>query len=164
VGTVTAMGMPGPFDDLEPPTPPRSAERRAGAMTILFRGATRRCPRCGARGLFAGPFTIRRTCPTCSLRLEREEGGFLGAMAINYSVTTLLWVILLAVWLVADLPDIHVAALTVVSLVFVAVFPLGFWSFSKTIWAAVDLLVYRTDPRYPSESAADRASGNGGRA
>jgi uncharacterized protein (DUF983 family) len=158
------MSSSGPFDDLEPPAPPTQGERRVGAMTVLFRGATRRCPRCGGRGLFAGPFTIRRTCPTCGLRLEREEGGFLGAMTINYSVTMLLWAVLLAVWLVADLPEVHVVALTVVSLAFVALFPLVFWSFSKTIWAAIDLLVFRTDPAYPSRSAADRASGNGGRA
>jgi uncharacterized protein (DUF983 family) len=109
------MSSSGPFDDLEPPAPPTQGERRVGAMTVLFRGATRRCPRCGGRGLFAGPFTIRRTCPTCGLRLEREEGGFLGAMTINYSVTMLLWAVLLAVWLVVDLPEVHVVALTVVS-------------------------------------------------
>jgi hypothetical protein len=113
--------------------------------------------------LFAGPFTIKRACPSCGLRLEREEGGFLGAMTINYSLTTLLWVVLLVVWLAIDLPDVHVALLTIVSLVFVGLFPIVFWSFSKTIWAAVDLLVYRSDPGYASEAAADRASGNGGR-
>jgi hypothetical protein len=41
--------------------------------------------------------------------------------------------------------------------------PLLFWPFSKTIWASVDYLVWRTDTEYESREAADRASGNGGR-
>jgi uncharacterized protein (DUF983 family) len=154
-----------PYEDLEPapPEPPTSRRREVGTLRILLRGARRRCPRCGGGDLFQGPFRIRRACPSCRLRLEREEGGFLGAMTINYSVTTLLWLVLLVVWLALDLPDVHVFGLTVASLLFVGLFPLAFWSFSKTIWAAVDLLVYRSDPSYGSASAADRARGNGGR-
>ncbi len=106
---------------------------------------------------------IRQKCPECGLRLEREEGGFLGAMTINYLITILLWVAVLVVWLVLDLPDVHVAALTIVSLALVGLFPIAFWPFSKTLWASVDYLIYRTDPNYPSAEAADRASGNGGR-
>jgi hypothetical protein len=41
--------------------------------------------------------------------------------------------------------------------------PLLFWPFSKTIWASVDFLIYRTSPDYGSREAADHASGNGGR-
>ena len=44
-----------------------------------------------------------------------------------------------------------------------ALVPLLFWPFSKTIWASVDHLIYRTSPDYGSREAADRASGNGGR-
>lgn len=84
-------------------------------------------------------------------------------MTINYTITIMLWVALLVVWLALDLPDVHVAALTIVSLALVGLFPIAFWPFSKTLWAAIDYLIYRTDPSYPSTEAADRASGNGGR-
>jgi uncharacterized protein (DUF983 family) len=181
--------MPGPFDDLDPEdsreiVPPaasatpggvtpqeelRSARARRrpnepGAMTAFVRGAARRCPRCGGGRLFETWFRIRKRCPRCSLRLEREEGGFLGAMTINYTVTAIAWLALLIVWLIVDLPDVHVLWLTVTSIGVAILVPLLYWPFSKTIWAAVDYLVYRTDPEYASKEAAERASGNGGRA
>jgi uncharacterized protein (DUF983 family) len=145
--------------------PSRATKRRGepGATRAFVRGAMKRCPRCGTRGLFSSWFTIRDRCPRCGLRLEREEGGFLGAMTLNYIVTAFAWVALLIVWLIVDLPDLHVAALTIASIAVAVLVPLLFWPFSKTIWAAVDYLVYRSGPEYASREAADRASGNGGR-
>jgi uncharacterized protein (DUF983 family) len=157
---------PSPYDDLEPvrnADVPGPSREHAGATRVLTRGLIRRCPRCGKGDLFDGPLSIRAECPTCGLRLEREEGGFLGAMTLNFALTTLVWIVVLVVWLVLDLPDVHVAALTVTSLVLVGIFPLVFWRTSKTVWAAVDFLVYRTDPSYASQEAAHRAIGNGGR-
>jgi len=157
--------MGGPFEDLDRPAPaPRvPGSNEPGGFRALVRGATRRCPRCGSRGLFESWFHIRARCPRCGLRLEREEGGFLGAMTINYVATALVWLALLVVWLVLDLPDVHVAQLTIASIAVAIVVPLLFWPISKSIWAAVDYLVYRTDPTYASTEAADHASGNGGR-
>jgi uncharacterized protein (DUF983 family) len=181
--------MRGPFDDLDPEDPrgeivpsttpsapattsrekSRTSQRRRsahepGAVTAFARGAIRRCPRCGGGRLFETWFRIRRRCPRCGLRLEREEGGFLGAMTINYAVTAAVWLTVLIVWLIVDLPDVHVLWLTLASIGVAIVVPLLFWPLSKTLWAAVDYLVYRTDPEYASREAADRASGNGGRA
>jgi uncharacterized protein (DUF983 family) len=165
--------MSNPWDDLEPPDTPARADdgpeapgpnaRGPGGFTVFLRGATKRCPRCGSGRLFTSWFKIRDRCPRCGLRLEREEGGFLGAMTINYMVTALVWLAVLVVWLVVDLPDLHVPALTITSIAIAALVPLFFWPFSKTIWASVDYLIYRTSPDYGSREAADRASGNGGR-
>ncbi len=186
------LGMPGPFDDLEPEDPPPPADEtiaptpasprvaaadrgtpgdrprggrrpdEPGALRAFARGAARRCPRCGSGDLFESWFRIRSRCPRCGLLLEREEGGFLGAMTVNYIVTAVVFLVVMVVWLVRDLPDVQVLRLTVAAIGVTLVFPLLFWSFSKTIWAAVDFLVYRTDPEYASVDAADRASGNGG--
>jgi uncharacterized protein (DUF983 family) len=153
-----------PYDDLDrdarpgPPAVPH-ASSEPGAIQALLRGAVRRCPRCGSGRLFQRWLRIRDRCPRCRLRLEREEGGFLGAMVINYGVTTLVWIVLLVVWLVVDLPDVHVAQLTIASIVVVAIFPLIWYPFSKTLWAAADYLVFRTTPEY----AIDRAEGDGRR-
>ncbi|HEY8116802.1 MAG TPA: DUF983 domain-containing protein [Actinomycetota bacterium] len=165
--------MSGPWDDLEPSTPaegegrsrsqPGLGPRTPGGFTVFLRGATRRCPRCGSGRLFSSWFKIRDRCPRCGLRLEREEGGFLGAMTLNYLFTAVVWLVVLVVWLAMDLPDLHVPALTVTSIAIAALVPLLFWPFSKTIWASVDFLIYRTSPDYGSREAADRASGNGGR-
>ncbi len=56
---------------------------------ILTRGLSHRCPNCGAGSLFvAGSmFRIAPACSRCGLRFERDEGGFLGAMSLNYGVT-----------------------------------------------------------------------------
>ncbi len=54
------------------------------------------------------------------------------------------------VWLAIDLPDLHVPALTIASIAIAALVPLLFWPFSKTIWASVDYLIYRTSPDYGS--------------
>ena len=147
-----------PYADLDPAAPPTAAPR-PGALRAVVRGLRRRCPRCGAGRLFAGPLSIRDRCPACRLRLEREEGGFLGAMTINFAVATTLWLILLVGWLIVDLPDIHAMRLTIASLVVMGLAPLAFWGHSKTIWAAIDYLVDRTDPSHAVREAADRAWG-----
>lgn len=84
-------------------------------------------------------------------------------MTVNYVATAVVFLIVMIVWLVLDLPDVQVMRLTVAAIGLTLVFPLLFWPFSKTIWAAVDYLVYRSDPEYTAVDAADRASGNGGR-
>lgn len=160
----------GPFDVLDAgeggpgqegsPTP---GGRDPSATRALFRGLAKRCPRCGERKLFVHWLKVAERCPRCSLRMEREEGGFLGAMTINYAVTTLAWVVFLVVWLAIDLPKVRVLPLTVASVVLVGVLPLVLYPFSKTTWAAVDYLVFRADPDYGSMDAGDRSSGNGGR-
>ncbi len=155
----------GAYDALEPSA--RSARNapadEPGAMRVFVRGLRKRCPRCGGGHLFLRWFTIKQRCPRCRLPLQREEGGFLGSMTINYVVTALVWVAVLVAWLAVDLPDVHVAALTAVSLAIAALVPLAFYPTAKTIWAAVDYLVYRSTPEYAAELTADRAQGNGHR-
>jgi uncharacterized protein (DUF983 family) len=152
------------FHDSLDPVPPAggTAGKEPGAGRALLRGLTRRCPRCGSGGLFRRWLKIRERCPRCGLRLQREEGGFLGAMTINYAATSAAWIVLLVVWLAVDLPGVSVVPLTVASVVLVAVLPLLFFPFAKTLWAAVDYLVYRSSPDYRTRDAADRSSGNGG--
>jgi hypothetical protein len=83
-------------------------------------------------------------------------------MTINYAATTLAWIVLLVVWLAVDLPGLRVAPLAVSSIALVAAFPLVFFPFAKTIWAAVDYLVYRSSPDYRTRDPAERSGGNGG--
>ena len=165
---ISPYEMPEPEGHLR--TDPSARSERAdpqphepSAVRALLRGLAKRCPRCGERDLFVHWLRIRDRCPRCRLRLEREEGGFLGAMTINYSATTLMWVAFLVIWLLVDLPAVRVAPLTVASVVLVGLLPLVFYPFSKTLWAAVDYLVFRSSPDYPSADPADRAPGNGGR-
>ena len=56
---------------------------------IISRGLANRCPNCGGKTLFkeGKVFELDRTCRQCGLKLEKDEGFFLGAMALNYGVT-----------------------------------------------------------------------------
>ena len=48
------------------------------------------CPRCGARTLFRGVFSMHERCAVCDLKFEREPGYFVGAIYINYAVTAVI--------------------------------------------------------------------------
>ncbi len=58
-------------------------------VQIVVRGLTNRCPNCGGRTIFkAGTlFEVNQSCPQCGLRIERDEGFFLGSLSLNYGVT-----------------------------------------------------------------------------
>ncbi|WP_415910052.1 DUF983 domain-containing protein [Oleiharenicola sp. Vm1] len=66
---------------------------RVTQQQIIQRGLTNRCPNCGGKTLFQPekPLELNRACPQCGLKLEREEGFFLGAMALNYGVTCIVF-------------------------------------------------------------------------
>jgi Na+/H+ antiporter NhaB len=94
-------------------------------------------------------------CPACGLRFEREEGGFLGAMVLNYALAIGLWVVVLAVVLAFTVPDVPVGWLLVASAIVLIGVPLWFYPRSKTTWAAVEYLVARSDPDYRKPSTGD---------
>ncbi len=127
----------------------RTGEPSAGAAPsgtrALLRGLARRCPRCGGGRLFRGWFHLRERCPGCGLRFEREEGGFLGSLTLNYAVTAAAWLALLVAALVATAPEVPVVPLMAASAVVVILVPLAFYPFSKTIWAAVEYLASGTE-------------------
>jgi uncharacterized protein (DUF983 family) len=103
-------------------------------IQIIGRGLTNRCPNCGGRTLFkkGSLFEVNRACGMCGLRIERDEGGFLGALSLNYGVTLvgfLLPVMLLAVYKV-----ISVTAAAVAAGVGAVVFPALFYRSSRSWW------------------------------
>lgn len=113
-----------------------------------MRGLRKRCPRCGARSIFRSWFQLTERCPRCDLRFEREQGGFLGAMTINYSVAILAWLVMLSAVLVFTVPDVPVGPLLIASVVVLVGIPLWFYPRSKTLWASIEFLIARSDPDY----------------
>jgi uncharacterized protein (DUF983 family) len=127
----------------------------AGTGTVLMRGIRKRCPRCGERRIFLSRMQLRDRCPTCELGFEREAGGFLGAMTLNYVAAMLVWVAMLGLVLVFTVPDVPVVPLLVASVVVLAVLPLWLYPRSKTLWSAIEFLVQRSDPDYRSPVRRD---------
>lgn len=123
------------------------ASKAPSGTRALLRGLGKRCPRCGQAKLFSRWFTLSKVCPRCGLQFEREQGGFLGAIALNYVTAMAAWALMLTIWLIVDLPDIHVVALTAASVALVVAVLLFFFPISKTLWAAVEYLVYRSEMR-----------------
>jgi uncharacterized protein (DUF983 family) len=153
-----------PYAFLDPGTGadrgPRPLVPEASAPVVLLRGLRKRCPRCRDRRIFASWFRLRPTCPRCDLRFEKEDGGFLGAMVINYLVAFVVWSAVLIVTMAFTVPDIPVGPLLIMSVVVLVGHPLWFYPRSKAVWAAIEYLVARSDPDYRPPMARDpRARG-----
>lgn len=140
-----------PYASLDPATPDPTSPPlfpEVGATTALLRGFRKCCPRCGERNTFVSWFRPRKACPRCELRFAKEEGGFLGAMTLNYLVAIGLWLVVLGVGVVMTVPDVPVVPLLTLSAAMLIGVPLWFYPRSKMIWAAVEFMVLRSEPEY----------------
>lgn len=108
-------------------------------LTLLWRGMTKRCPRCGSGHLFTKWFTMLPNCPRCGLRFEREEGYWTGAIAINTIVVGGVFAVILVVSMILTVPDIPWVRILMIVVPVMTIGPLLVYPFSKTIWLAVDL-------------------------
>jgi len=82
---------------------------------------------------------MARRCALCGLRFERAPGYFVGAIYINYAVTVGLAVGgYLLLW---SLTGLSTAAQLALWVPVVALFPLWFFRYSRSLWLAVELLV-----------------------
>jgi len=104
----------------------------------LWRGLTRRCPRCGGGNLFKRWFRMVSDCPRCALHFEREPGYWVGAVAINTMVIGMLFTIVTVTVSAATIPDIPWVTLLMAEIPLMAIGPAAFYPYSKTLWVAVD--------------------------
>ena len=112
------------------------AERIA---TSLSRALRLRCPRCGETPLFRGWFAMAESCALCGLRFERAQGYFVGAIYVNYAVTTL--VVIGGYVLLWAFTALSTAAQLALWLPVVVVFPLWFFRYSRSFWLALEYAV-----------------------
>lgn len=108
---------------------------------LLWRGLTKRCPRCGGGHLYRGWFRMRDRCPTCGFQFDREPGFFVGAYFINFAIAEGLLFIALMVFVVwkSGHPDAGIALVMWVSVIMAIIAPVIIYPFSRTIWSAIDL-------------------------
>jgi uncharacterized protein (DUF983 family) len=107
-----------------------------GAGPVLRRGLSLRCPRCGGTRLFRGWFAMAPGCPLCGLRFERAQGYFVGAIYINYAVTSVIAIAgYLLLWRYTGLSTTQQLVLWGA---FGVVFPIWFFRYSRGLWLALE--------------------------
>jgi uncharacterized protein (DUF983 family) len=118
-----------------------AAAARVGWARPLGRGLRGRCPRCGQRGLFHGWFHLAPRCPRCGLALARDEGSWTGALVVTFALTGALFTVVLVVLVALTAPDVPVGTLLAVLVPISLLGPIAFLPVSKTLWAAVELVL-----------------------
>lgn len=122
----------------------------------LLRGMTRRCGRCGGRGVLEGYFRLRERCPRCGVRFVREEGFFTGVYLINVSVTLALMFVALMVFVLQRAISGSTGPLWPILAVCGACAVLGpvlLYPIAATTWAALDLAARPLEPHEEAEAA-----------
>ena len=107
-------------------------------VRVLWRGATKRCARCGGGKLFRRWFHMVPDCPHCGLHFEKEPGYWVGAVVINTIVIGSVFAIIMIGFSAATIPDIPWVSLLMFELPFMTMGPLFVYPYSKTFWVAVD--------------------------
>ena len=126
-------------------------------VRALGRGMTRRCPRCGAGGLFASFFRLKERCPRCGYGFVREEGYWLGAMIVIMALTEFVFAVAFVGGMVVTWPDVPWTALLVVGVVLNVVVPIVGYPWSMTTWMGLDLTFHPLDTAEEAEAVAARA-------
>ena len=108
---------------------------------LLWRGATKRCPRCGGGHLYRGWFRMVDRCGRCGLRFEREPGFFVGAYLINFAIVIVLLFVVCMGYVAMKAVDASapLMPIMVVGLVLAVAAPVLFYPFSRTLWSAIDI-------------------------
>jgi len=127
---------------------------------MLRRGARRRCPRCGSRGLFRSWWSVKERCPRCGLLFAREPGYFTGVYLVNLGlVLVLLFVMVMgfAVWRGSH-PDGPILPILAAGAAVAVGVPVVFYPFARTIWSALDLAMTPLEGEEMAEAAEFAAS------
>jgi uncharacterized protein (DUF983 family) len=113
------------------------SQRLADRLTrALGRAIRLRCPRCGATPLFRGWFRMAEACALCGLKFERAQGYFVGAIYINYAVTT--GIAVCGFFLLWGLLGFSTRDQLLVLVPIVVIFPLWFFRYSRSLWLALE--------------------------
>jgi uncharacterized protein (DUF983 family) len=135
-----------------PPTPGR-------AVRLVGRALRLRCPNCGRGRLLTSWFGLKKRCPVCQVWLEREEGYFLGAMALNLIVAEFLPFGLAAAVIMLTWPQPPWRALQVAVPLAMALFPVLLFPVSRGLWLALDWTFrppsLASDPDHPRPGTLD---------
>ncbi len=124
---------------------PMNDTSNTSKASILLRGLTMRCPRCGSGGLFHRWTEMVDVCPRCGLVFEQEDGYWTGALVVNTMVSLGLFAVLIGVVVAVTWPNIPVFSAIGIGVVAGIAFPFLFYPISKTAWVALDLAYFHPE-------------------
>lgn len=107
--------------------------------TTFGRAIRRRCPYCGASGVFDG-WSLKPRCPACNTLYEYEDGYFLGSYVVNLGVTELITVGIV-VWLIAG-TDLGVLEMQIYGVALAVLLPILFYPLALLLWVALDISIH----------------------
>ncbi|HUR71224.1 MAG TPA: DUF983 domain-containing protein [Candidatus Limnocylindrales bacterium] len=107
-------------------------------FSMLGHGLRLRCPRCGVGRLYEKPFRMHDHCSRCTLKFEREQGYFIGAIYINYIATVAIAVP--GFFLLDAFTHATINQQLALWIPFALVFPLLFFHHSRSLWLVFDHL------------------------
>jgi uncharacterized protein (DUF983 family) len=113
--------------------------------TVLARAIRLRCPRCGQGRLYARWFRMHERCGVCGLLYEREQGYFVGAIYVNYTLTVALG--LGGVLLLDGLVGLSLRSQLAIAVPLMLLAPLVFFRHARSMWLAIDVLASALDER-----------------
>ncbi len=120
----------------------------------LWRGATKRCARCGERKLFRRWVSMVERCPRCGHHFERGDGFWLGSITVNMAFTFATFLLVFAGGMVATWPDVPWTLLLILTLTLNALFPVLFHPLSRTLWVGMEMAARPLEPREVVDAAA----------
>ena len=131
------------------PQRPELRDLPAGGLprlrTLLARAVKRRCPMCGAPGIFTSWFTMRTHCPRCGYEFARESGYFLGSYPLNLIAAEIVPVGLMVALLIWT--DLSWIWLEVLLIPVAVILPFVLFPFAQMIWMAIDLFLTPVNQR-----------------
>jgi uncharacterized protein (DUF983 family) len=104
-----------------------------------------RCPRCGGAKLFSSWFTPPDPCPSCGLSFNRDSDATVGWIIVNLGVTEIVFFALSLGVVLATWPGVPWTGLTIFAVALNLALPLLLVPLSRTVWAAIELLMDRMD-------------------
>jgi uncharacterized protein (DUF983 family) len=97
----------------------------------------RQCPCCFQGAIYQSGMKMNARCPVCGILLEREQGYFMGAMYISYTLASIfLGLGLLVIHLLA--PDLDLGLIVLIVAVLFLPFVPAVTRYSRVLWIHFD--------------------------
>jgi uncharacterized protein (DUF983 family) len=86
-------------------------------------------------------------CPSCGLKLEREQGYFVGAIYVNYAATV--FVAITGFFLLDAYAGLDIDRQLEIWVPFAILFPILFFHHSRSLWLVLEHLLNPSHRLYP---------------